>query len=60
MFLIASVVGRSARFFLVAGLLYYFGEPIRAFIDRWFNLLVLVFTVLLIDGFLMFKLVSGE
>ncbi len=60
MFLIASIVGRSARFFLVAGLLYYFGEPIRAFIDRWFNLLVVVFTVLLIGGFLAFKLVSGE
>ncbi len=58
MFLIASVVGRSARFFLVAGLLYLYGEPIRAFIDRWFNILVVVFTILLIGGFAALKLVG--
>jgi hypothetical protein len=58
MFMIASLVGRSARFFLVAGLLYVFGERIRSFIDRWFNLLVIVFTVLLIGGFALLKLVG--
>ncbi len=55
-FLIASVVGRSARFFLVAVLLFFFGEPIRNFIDRWFNLCVVVFTILLIGGFAVIKL----
>lgn len=55
MFLIASAVGRGARFLLVAGLLYIFGAPIKNFIDRWFNLLVLVFTVLLIGGFVALK-----
>lgn len=55
MFMIASTVGRAARFFLVAGLLYFFGEPIRGFIDRWFNLLVVAFTVLLIGGFVLLK-----
>ena len=52
LFLIASVVGRSARFFLVAGLLFWFGEPVRDFIDRRFNLVTVVFAVLLIGGFL--------
>jgi membrane protein YqaA with SNARE-associated domain len=55
LFLIASVVGRSARFFLVAGLLFWFGEPVRDFIDRRFNLVTVVFAVLLIGGFLALK-----
>lgn len=55
MFMVASLVGRGARFFLVAGMLYFFGEPIRGFIDRWFNLLVVAFTILLIGGFALLK-----
>ncbi len=58
MFMVASLVGRSARFFLVAGLIYKFGEPIRNFIDKWFNILVVVFTVLLIGGFILLKQVG--
>ena len=54
-FLIASAVGRSARFFLVATLLYFFGEPIRDFIDKRFNLVTLVFTILLVGGFVLLK-----
>lgn len=58
MFMIASTVGRSARFLLVAGLLYKFGEPIKGFIDRWFNILVIVFVVLLLGGFALLKMVG--
>lgn len=50
-FLIASVLSRSARFFLVAGLLKRFGPPVKVFIDRHFNWLSLVFMALLILGF---------
>lgn len=57
MFLVASIISRSARFFLVAGLIWKFGEPIRGFIDKYFNLLAFVFTVLLILGFLLIKYV---
>ncbi len=32
-FMLASVVARAMRFYLVAGLLYFFGEPIRDFIE---------------------------
>ena len=55
MFVVASAVGRSARFFMVGSLIYFFGKPIRAWIDRWFNLLVVAFTVLLIGGFVIIK-----
>jgi membrane protein YqaA with SNARE-associated domain len=58
MFLVASCIGRSARFFLVAGLLYFFGERIRTFIDKWFDLLAIAFTVLLIGGFVVLKMLS--
>lgn len=55
MFVIASVIGRSARFFVVAGLIWKFGEPVKGFIDKYFNLLAIVFTVLLILGFLFIR-----
>jgi len=55
MFIIASVVSRSARFFLVAYLIKIFGEPIRDFIDKYFNLLAIAFTILLVGGFVLIK-----
>ncbi len=51
MFVLASVVSRGARFFLVAGLIWKFGEQIKAFIDKYFDWLAIAFTVLLIGGF---------
>ena len=54
-FLMASVVSRSARFFLVGWLIYKFGAGIKSFIDRYFNILAVVFTILLIGGFILIK-----
>lgn len=54
-FVLASVLSRGARFFLVAGLLYVYGAPIKAFIERYFELLTVVFVVLLIAGFLVLR-----
>ncbi len=50
-FSIVSLVGRGARFFLVAMLLYRFGPSMKRFIDRYFDWLSLLFAVLLIGGF---------
>lgn len=55
-FILASLVGRSLRFFLVAGIIWKFGEPITRWIDKYFNKLALLFTVLLIGGFVVVKL----
>ncbi|MCF8261284.1 MAG: DedA family protein [Melioribacteraceae bacterium] len=55
MFVIASVISRGARFFLVAFLIWKFGEQIKGFIDKYFNLLAIAFTVLLIGGFVAIK-----
>lgn len=54
-FILASAVSRSARFFIVAGLIYRFGKPIRSFIDRYLNVLSIAFIILLILGFVILK-----
>ena len=54
-FTIASVLSRGLRFFLVAGLLWYFGEPIRTFIEKNLGILTIVFFVLLLGGFVAIK-----
>lgn len=51
-FVVASLIGRGARFLLVAALLRRSGPGLRAFIDRYFNLLSIAFLVLLAGGFL--------
>ena len=56
--MVSSVLARGLRFFLVAALLWKFGVPIRAFIERWLGPLTLAFFVLLIGGFVALKLVS--
>lgn len=58
MFLFASVVSRGARFFLVALLLKKYGEPIKAFIDKYFDWLAVGFTLALIGGFVVIKFVA--
>lgn len=54
-FVAASVLSRGARFFAVAGLIYAFGPSIKTFIDRYFNILTVVFMVLLVGGFVLLK-----
>ena len=54
-FITASAISRSARFFLVAGLIHYFGPGIQTFIEKYFNLLVVVFTILLVGSFVLLK-----
>jgi membrane protein YqaA with SNARE-associated domain len=54
-FLLASALSRSARFFIVAGLIYLFGEPAKGFIDKHFNPLAIIFIILLILGFIALK-----
>lgn len=53
MFIIASIVSRGLRFMLIAALIWKFGAPIKTFIDKYFNLLAIAFTVLLIGSFVL-------
>ncbi len=54
-FILASALGRGLRFFVIATLLWRFGAPIRAFIERRLGPLTVAFVVLLVAGFLMLK-----
>ncbi len=54
-FAAASIVARAMRFYLVAGLLYFFGEAIRDFIEKRLTLVTTVFVVLLVGGFVAVK-----
>jgi len=56
-FFVASVIGRSLRFFAEATLIYFLGERVKGFIEKYFNLLSIVFMILLIGGFLLIKYV---
>jgi membrane protein YqaA with SNARE-associated domain len=54
-FILFSVIGRASRFFLVAGLLWKFGAPIKTFIEKYMGLLTILFFILLIGGFVAIK-----
>jgi membrane protein YqaA with SNARE-associated domain len=58
-FAVASVLGRGLRFFAVGALIFVYGKPIKAAIDRYFNVLAVAFVVLLGLGFAAVKLLSG-
>ena len=54
-FVVASIIARAMRFFLVAGLLFYFGDPIREFIEKRLTLLTTLFVIALVGGFVAIK-----
>ena len=54
-FMLVSLVARSARFFLVAGFIWKFGAPVKVYIEKYFNILSILFVVLLIGGFVLIK-----
>ncbi|RME68006.1 MAG: DedA family protein [Alphaproteobacteria bacterium] len=54
-FLLASLVARALRFYAVAALLWRYGAPMKLFIERYFNMLATLFTLLLVGGFLVLK-----
>lgn len=54
-FVIASVVGRGLRFFVVGGLIYKFGPKMKELIEKYFDLFAIVGMILLIGGFVLLK-----
>ena len=51
----ASILGRGARFYAVAAIMYLFGPTVKIWIDKYFNLLTIVFIILFIAGFAVVK-----
>ena len=58
-FVWASLLARSMRFYIVAGLLWKFGAPIRSFMERHLTLVAIGFTALVIGGFVAVKYLMG-
>lgn len=56
-FIGASLISRSMRFLLVSALLYWFGEPIRDFIEKRLTLVTTAVAIAIIGGFLVVKFV---
>lgn len=56
-FVIASLLSRGARFFLEAALLWYFGDPIREFVEKYLGWLVTAGFIVLVGGFVAVKYV---
>jgi membrane protein YqaA with SNARE-associated domain len=54
-FFVASILARGLRFFVVAWLLWKYGEPIRLFIEKRLGILFIFFSVLLVGGFVLLK-----
>lgn len=54
-FCLASILSRGARFFIVSSLIWKFGASIKNFIDKYFNILSILFVVLLFLGFIVIK-----
>ncbi len=50
-FVLTSILARGLRFFIVAGLLWKFGEPVRDFIEKRLGLVATLFLILLLGGF---------
>ncbi|HVS01175.1 MAG TPA: YqaA family protein [Thermoanaerobaculia bacterium] len=59
-FLLASVVSRSVRFFAVAGLIYLFGPPIKSFLEEYLDVLSVAFVILLVLGFWLARIGVGR
>ncbi len=57
-FILASILGRGGRFFLVGLTILVFGESVKAFLDEYFDLAVVAFAVLFIGGFFAIKLLA--
>lgn len=53
--IIASITGRGLRFFAVAWLVGKFGEPVKEFIETYFDRLTMVAAVLFVGGFIVIR-----
>lgn len=54
-FVLASIVGRSGRFFLVATCIFFFGERVKGFIEKYFEIVSLILFAMIVAGFFAIK-----
>ncbi len=59
-FMLASLVGRGGRFFAVGTVITLFGEPVKHYLDKYFDVAVIAFTLMLVGGFLAVSLLAKQ
>lgn len=52
---VASIIGRGLRFFMLAGLIGFLGDKIKEYIERYFDLITIIFLMLLVGGFVVLQ-----
>ena len=57
LFIITAIIARGLRFYLLTGLLFIFGEQIKVLIDKYFNILAILFFILLVGSVLLIKFI---
>ncbi len=57
-FIIASILSRGARFFLVGSAIFFFGPTIKLYIEKYFNLFTIAFVLLIILGFVAVRVIG--
>ncbi len=55
LFIVYTTITRSVRFFAVAGLLYYFGDPVRIFLEKWLEYVILAVFALIVALFVLLR-----
>ena len=55
-FVVASILSRGLRFFLIGGALKMFGAPVKQILEKYFDLFSIAFVILLIGGFIVVKM----
>ena len=55
LFILTSIIARGLRFFCLAGLLFYFGESIKKTIEKYFGVITILFSVLIVACLLLFN-----
>ena len=57
LFIITAIIARGLRFYLLAGLLFVFGEKIKVLIDKYFNMFAILFFILIVGSVLLIKFI---
>ena len=57
LFIITTIIARGLRFYLLAGLLFVFGQKVKVLIEKYFNMLAILFFILLVGSMLLIKLI---
>ncbi len=58
-FILGSLAGRGLRFFLVGGLIYFYGPPIKSFIDKYLEKIFLAIVIICVVAYVALKLLKG-